>query len=566
MAPVARAFAVLALAAAAFASAQAFRENVKVGLVAVRLDVRGADGKPLRDLKPSEVHLSVDGKSCKVEGLDLVSSAPAAASAAPATSAPPSPTADAPAAPPNVELYLDVLFDETATNSLDRRDIFRELASFLKDKTSPAVHVMLQKFDGHVRTECPWTTDPAAAVKALEKMQKHMSDSRMPSPSELADEVSSGRKARDIEMQVDLHGRRSIDAMTQALIRFPEVPGRKGLVVVTDGTPLLTPYELAMSLHDSEASQRADSLNSLQSHGDMDAARQLAKELQQESLTAFEQATGSVGTWASRLARVTNKALALDIAFYPVDAEAPDRGTNPGVSSKWPGRSMPGVSVGSMPGTGDMTARVGVTQSMNALADMTGGQAILTPRLVSGRLSTIADERASGYILTFRDPKPGDGRYHTLGIAVDRPGARLTYRRGYRVRGEDERTLDAVLAHLDEPASVNPFDLKLSFDLVGKENGRDVVAMRLEYSPAEAPGEAAASRDIQVWAVCADDEGNRATPIVVRRAAGRVPDAKNLSYGDTLQLKLPPGPYTWSVALRDAASGVTSYAVLHRKL
>ena len=79
---------------AALASAQGFRESVRVGLITVRLEARGSDGRPLQDLKASEVKLKVDGKDVPVEGLDRVESA------APAPAQKPSQNASAPAPTP----------------------------------------------------------------------------------------------------------------------------------------------------------------------------------------------------------------------------------------------------------------------------------------------------------------------------------------------------------------------------------------------------------------------------------------------------------------------------------
>jgi hypothetical protein len=126
----------IALGIAALASAQGFRESVRVGLVTVRLDVRGDDGRPLQDLKASEVKLKVDGKEVSIEGLDRVESAAPPAVPKPAESAPAPAPAPAPpeiagapaaAAPPSPELYLAILVDETSTNSFDRRDVNRQI-------------------------------------------------------------------------------------------------------------------------------------------------------------------------------------------------------------------------------------------------------------------------------------------------------------------------------------------------------------------------------------------------------------------------------------------------------
>ena len=215
-----------------------------------------------------------------------------------------------------------------------------------------------------------------------------------------------------------------------------------------------------------------------------------------------------------------------------------------------------------------MTARVAVTHSMSSLAETTGGEAILVPNQFSDRLGTVVAERTSGYALTFRDPTPGDFKFHKIEIAIERPGAKATYRRGYRVRSDEERTLDAVIANLNvSGVAENPLNAKVSFEEIRKESGRDIVWMRLEYPrPPEAPGPAASERDVQVWAICSDDEGNRAKPLTRQSKAQSLSGEKAGPYVDAIQLGLPPGPYTWSIALKDVPSGLTSYLVVKKVL
>ena len=574
----------LVLGIAALASAQGFRESVRVGLVTVRLEVRGQDGRLLQDLKASEVKLKVDGKDVPVEGLDRVEAAahsavpkPAESADGPASAPASQEIAAAPAtpAPPSPDLYLAILVDETSTNSFDRRDVHRQIESFLASKMAPGVHVMLERFDGHLRIECPWTTDASKLLAAAKKMSKRTFDSRMPSPSSLADEISKGRKPRDVELEVDLAARRSFDGINQALLQFPAgVPGRMGLVFISDGTPLMTPFDLSLMLSGANAgardslSLRAQSLRSIER--DNEGAKLIDAQLRDEALSTLTVfSAGSDATWVRRAAAITKKALELDIAFYLVDSEAIERGTNPGSSSKWPGRSMPGVQGGaSLPYSGSgMTARVAVAQSMETLAGTTGGQAILVSNQFSDRLGTVVAERATGYALTFRDPTPGDSHFHKIEITIERPGAKVAYRRGYRVPSDEERTIDAILANLSEPRAENPLQAKVSFEEIRKEGGRHIIAMRLEYPrPPEAPGPGTNERDIQIWAICSDDDGNRAKPLSRKSKAQSLSGEKAGPFADAIQLGLPPGPYTWSIALKDIPSGLTSYLVVRKVL
>ena len=123
------------------------------------------------------------------------------------------------------------------------------------------------------------------------------------------------------------------------------------------------------------------------------------------------------------------------------------------------------------------------------------------------------------------------------------------------------------MANLNDPSSENPLHAKLSFEAIRKESGRNIIAMKLEFPrPPEAPGSETAERDIQVWAVCADDDGNRAKPMNRKAKARSVTGDKSGPFVDAMQLGLPPGPYTWSVAVKDIASGLTSYLVVRKVL
>ena len=570
----------LALGLAALASGQAFREKVRVGLVTVRLDVRGRDGRSVQDLKQAEVKLLVDGKPVPIDGLDPIALgaaarqgiAPAPASAPAPQTAPAVPSAAAqPVA--KVAVYLAVLLDETATNSLDRRDVHRQIESFL-DKLPADTNVMLERFDGRLRIECPWTTDKAALLAAAKKIAKRTFDSRMPSPNGLADEIRSGRKPRDVESQIDLASRRSFDGILQALLQFPDIAGRRGLAFISDGTPMMSPFDLSLMLAGASAgardsaSLRAEALR--KKEHDEQGARDIERQLDDQALSTFTVfSAGSNATWIQRMAAITRKAVELDIAFYPVDSEAIERGTNPGTSSKWPGRSMPGLTGGAaVPvNSSGMSARVAVAQSMEALAQATGGQAVLVPNQFAERLDAVAADRVDGYELTFRDPTPGDSRFHKIEIQVDRPGAKVSYRRGYRIRSEEERILDAITANLHASPRENPLNAKLSLEVVRKEGGRDIVGMLVEFpQPPEAPGRAEPEREVRIWAICSDDDGNRAKPISRAGLARRGEGFDAAAYAHGLQLALPPGPYTWSAAVQDVATGLISYLVVRKDL
>jgi hypothetical protein len=72
--------------------------------------------------------------------------------------------------------------------------------------------------------------------------------------------------------------------------------------------------------------------------------------------------------------------------------------------------------------------------------------------------------------------------------------------------------------------------------------------------------------EVQVWAVCSDDDGNRSKPIVRNARAQNASGDNAGPYLDTMQIGLPHGPYTWSIAVKDVPSGLTSYLVIRKEL
>ncbi len=582
-----RRFLFAAGATLAFASllfAQTFREKVRVGLVTIRLDVRDSSGREVTELNGSDLTLRVDGQEVAIEGLDAIAASPAPPERTPdkvASQTDASPPAASLAAPtPSVaveagtaeDLHLALFFDETSSNPFNRRDVFRQVDTFLRGKAARGVHVMIERFDGQLHIECPWTTDLARAQEVTKKIERHMADQRMPSPSELASEIRASKSGRDIRQQLDFYARRTFDGIYQALVQFPaDMQGKRSLVIVTDGTPLLTPFDLSLMLAgtNAAATDTQSPVEFLRRSGDESVAKTIEQQLQEDALSTFAPVSAAEdAAWVRRMAQVVNKAVELDVALYPIDSEAIDRGTNPDASGKWVARSMPGVSRGnSMPAASGVTARVSVVQSMEGLARTTGGRTILVPRKTTDQLTALASERTAGYLLTFRDPSPGDNRYHKIEMTTRRGGLDITFRRGYRIRTDEEEALDAVVAHLLAPKGDNPLQARLSFDILRKEGVRDVVAMRLDFPPPpEAPGAAGPDRDVRIWAVCADDQGNRADPISRSVKAARGDGADEDRYISVFQLGLVPGPYTWSVALRDEATGLTSFFVTRRQL
>jgi VWFA-related protein len=120
------------------------------------------------------------------------------------------------------------------------------------------------------------------------------------------------------------------------------------------------------------------------------------------------------------------------------------------------------------------------------IATETGGAAIYNTNDFKGAVAKIVDDTSHFYTLSYIPPRPNDdGHYHSIKIAVDRPGVHLVYRSGYN--DEHPAPPDAVLkVHMTQdsmglgalPATQLAFDLQVT------------------PSPAPAPENSSASRRV----------------------------------------------------------------------
>src|SRR6185295_4548209 len=161
-------------------------------------------------------------------------------------------------------------------------------------------------------------------------------------------------------------------------------------------------------------------------------------------------------------------------------------------------------------------------QGMEATAETTGGEAVLSRRMFQEGLSREVSGRDAAYVLSFRDPFAGDHRFHRIAIAVDRKGAQLRYRRGYRVLDVRESLIEAAANRLHVPADRNPLAVRLQLDSLGEEKGLAMAQITIAYpSPPEAGGSVTGAGNVSVIGLCAVRDGALSEPIDLSGKADR---------------------------------------------
>jgi VWFA-related protein len=538
------------------AAAQTVREKVSVDLISVRVTARDALGHRVDNLKASDFQLTVDGKIVPIDGLsgplNLVADTPEPGKAA---EAPPSSQAAVPPPPrrsagePLVRTFIFV--DETQTNTFDRKDVCAGLAKYVRASARPGNEFLVARFDGRLYQLTDWTSDGEVVARALEAIAERGQIEHIPGPSTLG--ANTGPTAFFSDGWIPLYSDLVQRAILESLTTLPQSGGRGRLMLVTNGTTVVSPDELALGTNPAILTSNPTlSPRYGQSSGMTFAVHHFA------DTPSFQRWSRAVNPGRDILTTVDvlAKAVEYGVEFIPVYTEAIDRGDFDMSDMMAPGPGVdPGQTGMKVPTAGDgrLSPHLVTAAALGNIAAQTGAEAVGNGRNLVARMAQI-DARAS-YVLTFRDPSPDHG-YHTIYLKSLRPGLKFVYRRSYRIPDETERTLDSVVAGFLTPARPDSL-MNATIDQSPATDSKSRPATRLDvdYAPPLETG-AAGDRRVQLIAVGRDSDGNLTEPIQWTGTAQRVEDAKR--FDASVMLDVAP-KYAWSIALTDEPTGLTSY-------
>jgi VWFA-related protein len=535
--------------------AQTVREKVSVDLVSVRVTARDTLGHPVDNLKASDFQLTVDGKIVPIDSLsgplNLVVDEPNGGKTA---EAPPPSQAAAPAAPrrssgePLVRTFIFV--DETSSNPFDRKDVCEGIAKYVQMAAGPGNEFLVARFDGKLYKLTDWSSDGAAVAQALRRVANRGQMEHVPGPSTLG--ANTGPDAYFSAAWIPLYSDLVQRALMECLTTLPQTGGRGRLLLVTNGTTVVSPDELALGTNpDLLTSDPTLSPRYGQSSGMTFAVHNF------ENSPSFQRWSRAVNPGRDILTTVDvlAKAVEYGVEFIPVYTEAVDRGDFDMSGMMAPLGHDPGQTGMTVPTAGDgrLSPHLVTAAALENIAAQTGAEAVGNGRNVAARMSQI-DARAS-YVLTFRDPTP-DHDYHTITLKSLRSGLKIVYRRSYRIPDESEQKLDAVVAGFLTPARPDALmGARIDQSPATDSKNRPATRLDLGYAPPLETG-AADGRPVQLIAIGRDSDGNLTEPIEWGGTAQRAGD--DARFDVSVMFDVAP-KYAWSIAVTDQPTGLTSY-------
>lgn len=535
--------------------ASTFAERIDVDVVEVEVYATDGSGRAITDLTADDFVLQVDGRAVAITGFYASGlPAPAAEAAEPAPEPSPASPAPEPAPPARVPDVSFVVYVENAYLEPGQRG--RALAAvedFLSARLRPGDRVMvvshglslqvLQPFTedlGHVRSalaglakasgrgvharseresilrDLEQASSGGASPSRFQGAAATLGGSEGPCDPQLRQSVMSRARGLYAEAQI------ALGALLTVVESIAGVEGRKMLLYLGAGPPV-RPGEDVVEILNELCGSAASSLEILE----LDLAGEIHR-------IATEANTGGV-------------------TIHTLDA-AGLRGYTGGDVMLQTRLISPRI---------EQLILANVHDTFFALADQTGGRAILNandPRL---DLERVAEDLSTFYSLAFEDPHGRDGRVHRVELRASRPGVRLRYRERYRSQplGEElaESTLAALFHDEGEPLPggrlvpgeprvaeegiMVPIEVDLPFDgitLLPAEDGALAGQLRLFVAIRDAHGRVTKVHEV---------------PIPLRVSREQYPDGPPDRLRFPLTLALAPGEQTLAVTVWDELGG-----------
>ncbi len=527
-------------------STEPFVDVVDVDIVNIDVTVTDKQGNPVAGLGKDDFIVYQDRKPTEVTNFYAVSDGrPAADAAADRAAIPPVPEAgrDSPnpaAAPsrfgvaPEHRLWLIVYIDNYNIDPLERNRIFPELERFIGRSLRTDAQAMLVTYNRSLEVRHPFTDD---APLLYEAMQELVDDSgfAVVRQREQAQTLHRIDKSKDPN-QAMLYARQyaeeqmnSVQYTADALQRLIEslggLPGRKALVHVSSGIPMLAGEEMFHAV--AEKFDKTEAWAEIPRH---------------DTTRTFE--------------NINRSANAHRVSFYTVDA-AGLRGMRFG-AAEYAGFVNP-----SLRSTLDSVVPENLQSSLRFMALETGGRAVLNTNRILPALEKAAQDFRSFYSLGIASTDSETGRYHEIEVklADRRKGLRLRHRAGYRSKTTETRVQEHLRSALLYSHQMNPLAVKVTLGRA-EPHGRDgnyLLPIQLSIPLRDVlllPTEAGRHEvRLKLFVAAVGEDGGTSqidsAPLGLRLANEHVEAAKGESLVHTHKLLLSPGRKKVGVAILD---------------
>jgi VWFA-related protein len=522
-----------------------FLDVLDVTVVNVDVYVTDKKGNRVTGLTRDDFELTEDGKPVKITNFYAVEGGkpiltdgdgPTGGVAPDAADAAGKPAA--PVIPEDQRLRLVIYIDNFNIHPFNRNRVMRDLRQFLRDKITREDRIMLVSYDREIHLRHAFTSDPDIIAQTLIELERvtgnavHQESERRDAlqrveESNSASEALSAARSYAGSVFNDLSF--SIDALKGITTSLAGLPGRKAILYVSDGIPMLAGQDVFYAVQN-----KYPDASALSSTFEFDASR--------------------------RYRELTNQANANRVTFYAIDAGGLRTysslgADNPGTTGINQGPFIDSIQISNM------------QSPLQLIAQATGGSAVLNSNNVLPQLERIAGDFGTYYSLGYTPTHSGDGRYYKIDVKTKRKGLQVRHREGYRDKSVDSQMSDGTLAVLQFPYEANPLGVTLELGTgTRRDDGYYIMPIQVHIPLSKlvlVPREQTQEASVRLWVAAIDEKGDTSevqqARIPISIPTNQVAAAKQKDYVYSVSLLMRRGNHKVGIGVRDEVASEASF-------
>lgn len=447
-----------------------------------------------------------------------------------------------PPLPEDHRLHLVVYIDNFNLQPFSRNRVMRELRDFLRNKLDKNDRVMLVSYDRELHVRRPWTSDAGSVASALQDLEtvSGMALSRISDRKDALERIDESESPQGAESFAQLYAENvfsdlnfSIDALREVVNGLAGIPGRKAVLYVSEGLPMIAGQDLYYAVQQ----KFAEGVNMTDSFR-FDLSR--------------------------RFQELTSSANANRVTFYTIDAG--------GLRSMGLGdASVQNSAKGNYLGTSTMIEQINIQNSQSSLqmmAEETGGKAIINANRITDALNLVSGDFDNFYSLGYSPAHFGDGRYYELQVRVKgKKDLVVRHREGYRDKPLAAQMSDGTMAALMHGFESNRLGIKLEFGAAERnKDDKYLVPVNVSIPLGRitlVPNDVTYVAKLRLFVAALDGDGGisevqeQEVPISIPTA--EIDKARKQWYLYSMKLLMRDGPHRVSIGLRDDVSAESSF-------
>jgi len=514
-------------------------ETIDIRVINVDVVVTDKKGGPVTGLKKEDFELYENGVPKNISNFYEVEGPKALNVSIAPGPGPVTPAVKREEIPENMRRRVIFYIDNLSLMPFNRNRVFKEMKEFAKNILRPGDEAMIATFNRSMKIRMPFTRDPSAIQTTLDTIagESAMGVSNRSESRDVQKRIQDAQNydealstARTYAESVNHDLRQSVDSLAGLMTTLAGVEGKKVLVLTTEGFQMQPGREMFYLIDEVSREKGWQGGSTLLEGMSYDANSQIqsiAKTANANGITVYAIHAGGLGA-------------ANDAMSAEMDKPTPYAVTSAALSNS--------------------------TESLQLIADMTGGLASINSNNFAQAFRNIQRDLESYYSLGYRAGTERVDRQRNLEVRVKNRNYFVRNRQTFVEKSPFAEMNDRVIANLLYRTKAN--EMKILVKVGSPARSEDLYKVPIEVQiPMESltllPQGESYMGGFSVYVAVANKDGDMSDVArqthQIRVASSDFPKIKGKYYAYALDLLMEPGPNKISVGVMDEVSNSTGF-------